>query len=229
MILRGRPIHAGVAVASTRLITPHDLADLHHARYQLASDQELQEIFRSSDFRLRSLADLRGAPMDNPDDHALLEVTFWSAVNEVLESRGSGIIFCVASVISRYLRSAVFSLNPESQEEYRCLAELGKSILAGLLRFRKSQYATSPTYIVLATSLNLQEAVSLPPRIVGYAIGTGVDRELKIAAEILDVPAVTGLEALEEKASALRFVRLDGGTSTLEAVVESDPGATTLS
>jgi hypothetical protein len=227
VILRGRPIHPGVSHAPTRLITPHDLAELHHARYHLESDQELQEIFRSPGFRLRSLADLRGAPRDNPDEHALLEVTFWSAVNEVLESRGSGIIFSVASVISRYLRSAAFSLNPESQEGYRCLAELGKAVLAGLLRFRRSKYATSPRYIVLATSLNLQEAVSLPPRIVGYAIGTGVDRKLKIAAELLDVPAVTGLEVLEEKARALPFARLDGGAGTLEEVSESDSGSRT--
>ena len=227
MILRGRPIHPGVSQAPTRLITPHDLADLHHARYHVESDQELQEIFRRPDFRMRSLSELRGAPLDNPDEHALLEVTFWSAVNEVLESRGSGIIFSVASVISRYLRSAVFSLHPESQEEYRCLAELGKSVLASLLRFRKSKYATSPGYIVLATSLNLQEEVSLPPRIVGYAIGTGVDQKLRIAAELLEVPAVTGLEALEEKASALRFARLDGVAGTLEEISESDLGSTT--
>ncbi len=229
MILRGRPLHPGVTLGRTRLITPHDLADLHHDQRHEESDQELKEIFRSPAFRLHSLAELRGVPHGDPSDLEVLEVTFWSAVNEVLETRGSGIIFSVASVISRYLRSAVFSLSPTSQEEYRCLADLGKSVLAGLLRFRKTKYATSHSYIVMATSLSLQEAVTLAPRIVGYAIGSGVDLKLKIASELLDVPAVAGLEHLEERASELQFVRLDGGAGTLEGVSESDLRPPTVS
>lgn len=222
MILRGRPIHPGVALGPTRLITPHDLLDLHNTARHAEADQELKDIFRSPAFRVHSLSELSrtGAPPE--EQRMILEVTFWSAVNEVLENRGSGIVFAVASVISRYLRSAVFSLDRTSQKEYRCLAQLGKTVLSELLKFRKDKYSTSRSYIALASSLDLPEAVSLEPRIIGYALGTSVDAKLRIAAELLGIPAVAGLEALEEHARELGFVRLDGALGTLEGVAESD-------
>ena len=145
-------------------------------------------------------------------------MTFWSAVNDLLESRGSGIVFAVASVISRYLRSAIFSLDPRAQEEFRCLSELGKSVLSGLVTFRRTKYSTSPSYIVLAPTLSLPEAVSLEPRIVGYAVGVGIDPKLRIAAELLEVPAVAGIPDVEEHAPQFRFARLDGDKGSLEAV-----------
>lgn len=222
MILQGRPIHWGVALGPTRLITAHDLLDLHDVSRHAESDRELQGIFRSPEFRVHTLSELSGTDAPRVEHRAILEVTFWSAVNELLENRGSGIVFAVASVISRYLRSAVFSLDPAAQEEYRCLAELGKSVLTELLKFRKDKYSTSRNYIVLASSLSLPEAVCLGPRIMGYALGSSVDVKLRIAAEILDVPAIAGLAGLEEHAGVLRFVRLDGAQGTLEAVAPSD-------
>jgi hypothetical protein len=129
MILYGRSIHPGVAVAATRLITAHDLMDLHHSKRHAESDQELKEAFRSPAFRVHALSDLGGNPAGGEDQRTVLEVTFWSAVNDLLESRGSGIVFAVASVISRYLRSAIFSLDPRAQEEFRCLSELGRESL----------------------------------------------------------------------------------------------------
>lgn len=221
MRLIGRSVHSGIVVAPTRLITPHQLAELHYSGRQVESDQELKEIFRNSSFRSHTLSDLGGRHSETSEDRTLLEVTFWSAVNEVLESRGGGIVYSVASVISRYLRSAIFSLDPIAREEYRCLAELGKSVLSGLLRFRRSKYSTSSRYIVLAGSLSLQEAVTLEPRIVGYAVGTGVDAKLRIVAEILEVPAVAGLEGIERQAEVFSYARLDGDQGTLESVDET--------
>ncbi|SRR5258708_6471701 len=224
MILSGRPVHPGVAVGATRLLTSHDLIDLHHSERHAQSDQELKEIFRSPAFRVHALSDLAGTPEGGENQRSIIEVTFWSAVNDILESRGSGIVFAVASVISRYLRSAIFSLDPKSQEEFRCLSEFGKSVLSGLVKFRKTKYSTSPSYIVLAVSLDLPEAVSLEPRIVGYAVGSSIDPKLRIAAELLEVPAVAGIKGVEEHALLFRFARLDGGKGTLEAV---PPGSVT--
>lgn len=225
MLFRGRPVHPGVITGPTRRITAHDLADLHHSKRHAELDQELKEIFRSPDFRIHALSDLSGtdlAPVQE-DKKMLLEVTFWSAVNDLLENRGSGIVFAVASVVSRYLRSAIFSLDQNSQEEFRCLSDLGKSVLAGLLKFRQAKYPTSESYIVLASSLNLPEAVSLEPRIVGYALGISVDVKIRIASELLGVPTVAGLEGIDEHVHELHFVRLDGDAGTLETVSESAP------
>jgi len=220
VLITGRPVYPGVVLGATRLITPHELLELHQSRHHQESDREIQEIFRSPDFRIHALSELSGTLPVEEDQKKLLEVTFWSGVNEVLESRGGGIVFAVASVISRYLRSMMFSLDPTSEREYRRLVELGRSVLAAMLAFRERKYASSPRYIVLASSLSLSEAVSLEPRIVGYALGTSVDVKLRIAAELLRVPAVAGLEGIEDHARELRFVRLDGTQGTLEDVPE---------
>jgi len=160
---------------------------------------------------------------EQTEHQALLEVTFWSAVNEVLDTRGSGIIYAVASAISRYVRSSIFSIDTASNEGFHELVSLGQSVLAGLLRIRHSLNADSPPYIVLAPSISLPDAVSLDPPILGFGLGTSVDAKLKIAADLLGVPMVSGLEGLEDHWPQLHFVRLDGTRGILEAVSDCDP------
>jgi phosphoenolpyruvate-protein kinase (PTS system EI component) len=221
-ILSGRSIYPGTALGPTRLITPHDLLDLHNPAHDAESDRELKALFRSPAFRVHTLSELSGAGAAREERTEIMDVTFWSAVNELLENRGGGIVFAVASVISRYLRSAVFSLDPASQEEYRCLSELGKSVLAGLLKFRKDKDPASRSYIVLAPTLSLSEAVSLEPRIIGFAVGSSIDLKLRVIAELLEVPAIAGLDRLDALAREFPFAKVDGARGTLESVPESD-------
>jgi len=225
MRLTGRSVHPGVFLGPTRLVTSHDLVVLHHSEHHEESDRQLKAMLRNPDFQIHTLSDLSYLRDERAEHRTLLEVTFWSAVNEVLEVRGSGILYAVASVISRYVRSSIFSADPDSSEDFQGLVDLGTSVLGGLLQIRRPLPATSPAYVVLAPSLSLPDAVSLDPPIAGFALGTCVDAKLKIAASLLGVPMISGLEGLEEQAAELKWVRLDGTRGLLESAPRPHPGS----
>lgn len=216
LLLKGRPVREGVAEAPARYFSALRLADLHEKELQDKLDLELKGILGNPDLPASVSAGLNEGA-SNPH----VEASFWDAVKQVREHYQYSLLFSVASVIERQLESPALRTRGGTQVRSQELLELGKHVLCKLLVLRQVESTLTEGYVAVVPSLRIPEAIGLEPRVLGLAIGQGIDPRVRVAADILGVPTIVGLDDLERLGPRFRRVRLDGTNGTLEEIPES--------
>jgi hypothetical protein len=210
LLLKGRTVREGIAEAPARYFSTLRLADLHDKGFQDKLDLQLKDMLGNPDLPANFSAGLNaGAP--NPH----VEASFWDAVKQMREHYQYSVLFSVASVIERQIETHALRTRGGAQVGSQELLELGKRVLSKLLELRQVESAPSEGYVAVVPSLKIAEAIGLEPRLVGLAIGRGIDSRVRVAADVLGVPAIIGLEDLERVGPRFRHVKLDGKEGTL--------------
>lgn len=211
LLLKGRTVREGIAEAPARYFSTLRLADLHEKKFQDKLDLQLKGILGNPELPASVSAGLNaGAP--NPQ----VEASFWDAVKQLREHYQYSVLFSVACVIERQIEAPALRTRGGTQVGSQELLELGKRVLSKLLELRQVESAPSEGYVAVVPSLKISEAIGLEPRVLGLAIGRGIDSKVGVAADLLGVPAVVGLDDLERLGPRFRRVKLDGKEGTLE-------------
>ncbi len=220
-LLKGRALREGIAEAPARYFSTLRLADLHEKKFQDKLDLQLKDILGNPDLPASVAAGLNAAA-PNPQ----VEASFWDAVKQLREHYQYSVLFSVASVIDRQVEAPALRTRGGTQVGSQELLEFGKRVLSKLLELRQVESAPSEGYVAVVPSLKIAEAIGLEPRVVGLAIGRGMDTRVRLAADILGVPAIIEIDDLERLGPRFRRVRLDGSKGTLEETLRDPPSST---
>lgn len=218
VLLKGRPVREGVAEAPARYFSVLYLADLHQQTFQDTLDLQIKGILGNPNLP----ASLTGGLLDGASNSPV-EASFWDAVRQVRKHYQYGLLFSVSHVIERQIETPALRTHGGTQVRSQEVLELGKHVLSKLLKLRKVESVRREGYVAVVPSLRIPEAIGLEPGLLGLAIGRGADPKLRVAADLLGVPAVAGLDDLERVGPRFRRIRLDGKEGTLEERPEDSP------
>jgi phosphoenolpyruvate-protein kinase (PTS system EI component) len=192
--------------------------------HRTLSEGEVAAEMRSLPMRITP-EDMASWGGDVPGAPGSLWPRFVEAVERALRREGGGLEFAVATVLGWFREGIDLRVTRDMPGQLQRLDDLAQEVLSTLVSGRNKAAREESSYVALASTLTLAEAMNLEAGVAGLAVGVGSDSQVAGAARLLGVPGILGIPKVCEVAREGDVVRLDGASGTLDVVARVGTGA----